>query len=633
VRSIGFGRGESSALANDNLLGVATSGGVAWYGLPEMNHLRFDVLPGGARALARSPDGSRHAFEVQEPPQVVRLARTNNGSTVADLRGFAPRFSPDGRYVATSLFDFSGNAAGQVFIWSAQAGLGLATIDTTDDRIVFSPDSSEVLTMVGANIVIWSLPDGKRLRDLPGKTAAYSPDGNTLAVATGAGIQLYERRDGRFVEMGSFGNGEIQLLRFTPDGQQIVAHADYASLVVWDVASGQELSRTVEVFGEIVQFNSDASLFAAAQIGGDAPPFLRIYRVSDGTIIYTDTDFEGGSASFGPNNAYFAVTYINGDVVLFNAEGQGVGRIPLASYDQIAFSPDGSEMAACHNTYVSALDIWRVVDGKPIQRLIPANTAIDTCAFATFTNDNSAALLGVDDIAFGGYLLGFRLKSWNRTTNEEQELWRIEFSGLEEPGVPEPLAQRWAYTPTRQTVAWLDRADTPFIQNLGGAIRPLGGQAAGVIFSPDGARLALVERGSLLRLVPTEDISATLQIPLASDVAGAIAFSPDGEKIALFQLDGRLNVWNAADGALLWQIEGVPVGDESPGLPNHLVWSPDGQLLITGNSRGLGLYQASDGAELQRRDANVYRMAIGPAGRILATVGYDGRVLMWGVSR
>jgi WD40 repeat protein len=630
LRTIGFGRAHSSALANDDLLGVATARGVAWFRLPELTHLRFDDEPGGARALARSPDGTRHAFEVSDLLEVVRLARTNNGGVIADLKGYRPRFSPDGRYVSTSIFNFSGTTSGQLFIWSAQAGRQLATLDITDDQTIFSPDSSEIVTPVGNNVAIWSLPDGQRVREMPGRTAAYSPDGNTLAVGTDNGVQLYERRDGRFVEGGILGSGEVSRLAFMPDGQRLAAHVRFQSLIVWEVASGQELVNTGEVYGEITQFNAVGSLFAAAQIGGDAPPMLKIYRVSDGSSIYTDQGFEGGSASFNPAGDRVAVTYVDGDVKVFAADGTRIGEQRLAGYERVAFSPDGRQMAACRSSLASAVDLWQVVDGTFLQRLELPDSFFNPCNWLTYNPAGTEIVAGFEQRALGSYLLGYFAQSWEIAGSTTERVWQVEFAGTEEPGVPEPLDQRTAYSPATETVAWLDENDVPFLQYIGLLPQKLGGTSAGLAYSPDGSRIALLERGSLLTLVQTTALTNTLQIPLASDAAGALSFSPDGSKIALFQLDGRLSVWDTA-GALQWEITGAPAGNESPGSPNQLLWSPDGQLVITGTTAGLGFYQASDGSEAHRVDTEVYRMAIGPAGRILAIVGFDGRIVFWGI--
>ena len=106
----------------------------------------------------------------------------------------------------------------------------------------------------------------------------------------------------------------------------------------------------------------------------------------------------------------------------------------------------------------------------------------------------------------------------------------------------------------------------------------------------------------------------------------AVAIHPNGSAFATAGQDGRVLIWNAAEGQVSRAI------DVGSGWVEKVAWSPDGQRLAASCSRQVYVYDA-DGAELWRSDdhpSTVSAIAWSSA-RELATACY-GRVSFFGAA-
>ena len=106
----------------------------------------------------------------------------------------------------------------------------------------------------------------------------------------------------------------------------------------------------------------------------------------------------------------------------------------------------------------------------------------------------------------------------------------------------------------------------------------------------------------------------------------SVAIHPNGGLFATAGQDGRVLIWNAAEG---WISRAIDVGT---GWVENVTWSPDGQLLVASCSRQVHAYDV-DGAEVWRSDdhpSTVSAIAWSGAGE-LATACY-GRVSFFGAA-
>lgn len=67
----------------------------------------------------------------------------------------------------------------------------------------------------------------------------YAPDGKTIAVATSAGIELYDTSTFKKVKTLSKHHDFVASVNFSPKGNLLVSGSDDNTIKIWDVAAGK----------------------------------------------------------------------------------------------------------------------------------------------------------------------------------------------------------------------------------------------------------------------------------------------------------------------------------------------------------------------------------------------------------
>lgn len=101
-------------------------------------------------------------------------------------------FSPDGNTLVTAS---SGN--GLVKTWDAHTGRPQADLNAGGRAAapVFSPDGRTLAVSTGSGVQLWDLTTGRVRSTLPTRSpsaVAFSPDGRTLAIGTGGSAELWK---------------------------------------------------------------------------------------------------------------------------------------------------------------------------------------------------------------------------------------------------------------------------------------------------------------------------------------------------------------------------------------------------------------------------------------------------------
>jgi WD40 repeat protein len=109
-----------------------------------------------------------------------------------------------------------------------------------------------------------------------------------------------------------------------------------------------------------------------------------------------------------------------------------------------------------------------------------------------------------------------------------------------------------------------------------------------------------------------------------------VAWSSDGRRLASAgggREGGELFVWEAHSGKRVQALA------EHPGVAFAVVWSPSGEMLVSGGSDGrLRWWEIDSGHCVRVREAHqgaVHALKVSPDGSRLASCGDDGAIVLW----
>ena len=258
--------------------------------------------PDGRVVATASGDGIR-VWDVASGRDTKRSYRDVNFSSIM----VSVAFSPDGQLIAST--SKAGEFDSAVTLWDAVSGKKVKTLATskmTTTGVTFSPDGRLVATRPPINdfLRFYSVQLGTEVRKIGGHApivwdVAFSPDGQLVATASADGkIRLWDASFEKDKERprGS-GTGNVTRIlnaqqyamievAFSPNGQLIASVSSGGLVVIWEVASGEEVKR-LPGDARCVAFSPDGRLLA---IGG----LKRTVQVWDLDTVLSLTDSQRG---------------------------------------------------------------------------------------------------------------------------------------------------------------------------------------------------------------------------------------------------------------------------------------------------------------------------------------------------
>jgi len=568
-----------------------------------------------------------------------------------------PVFSPDGRYLALDIA-LPGSAQASsapphaVQVWdlgAAEPSL-VATLDSGGQALALSFQEHDLLVLArndrGAQFQRWDFAAGERLQAinlLGGETAidgALSTDCLLAATRGDPGpVRIWQLADGVNLATTHELAAKTGPLAFSPDSRFLAVGYPDTELDFYN-SNRVRVWRLPAASGEL----SDLVYEVVAPSGTDGVA---------GALV---------SLAWSPDGAYLAAGYADYRVVVWRGEGSPVYReMKVETLPRfIAWAPtlEGAENRP--RLAVGGLEIWRIgaPDGAS-ERLAAVDDFLPSIYDMQFSPDG-------DTLALASYgMIDLR--------NTTDGVRKMMISGMD--GAVHGIA----YDPngTMLAAACEDGTTRLYLAKNGLYLNQLGEPTypqLAVDFSNDGRWLATTGEDALVRIFRVSDgvLMYGLREPY---VAYELRFSPNTDQVASLTTSGvRVRALDATEEDMFidWEkwIGGVGLtglayspGEEFLGLvgngvvrvvdpisgegvyslydvdgalPWSLAFSPDNAFLAVGWSDGqVRMYWAQDGRLLrafQAHPASVRRLLFNRAGTLLATLGDEGTLRLWGVS-
>jgi len=541
------------------------------------------------RSLDFSPDGQILAVASGSHVYLYQVA---GWKPFVQLKGHsatvnAVDFSPDGQYVVTGADDAT------VRIWQVSNGELLVTMRGHTNQITdvaFSPGGQIIVSAARDNTArLWQV-DGTPLQTLGGYaafSAAFSPDGQILAVGYIASVGLYNVDDLSLI--GRLDSADVaRNLTFSPDGSLLASSSD-----IWQVAE-RRLLYHLQSSGDATAFTMDGQILVVGRNMWRVTSGQRVKQLKSPIPENPRTNDVWDSLAMSPDGGLLAWGMPDG----LHIWGLPDGLAPAAGDSTSSYIVQPGDTlynisTAFQVPLKSLLQQNNLVCGSPIfasQRLIvPSGVSLSTAAFPSepisvenLLTIKSLRLLTMDCVKLTS---GLYFSPDGNTLISGGALWDVNTSAMLIQASSVPL--RFDGTPETNLVS------------------PL------MIFAPVGQMVALRVNNQIeLWEISTGRLLRTLQGH--TDLITSLAFSPDGQTLASGSgtEEKIIRLWNVADGRQIQTLDGFTV--------SGLSFTSDGQFIIAEGGNAVRVWRLSDGTLLHTLQGVIGNVSISPDDSMLA---------------
>ncbi len=559
-------------------------------------------------------------------------------------------FSPDGRYLLTSgrRNNLHGRADLRLVRRVGEGGVWFAG---------FSPDGRQTLTGEQSMraVVVSETQTGREVGRLgfpnfAGRvlTAAFAPDGRTVAVSDWDTVRLFDaatRRPGMTVPTHYDARPAFA---FTGDGRRLlVVHSDHRSIRTYDVDSGAERGVRLESPGPVSGFavSADGSTVIASrhdnadvQVWDAATSRLATHRFAG-----VGPPYYHRKVAFLPGDRRALVTNFTGPMILWEvATGRELDRwAGLGEVVSVAPAPDG-RWALCGLCAQKRAFLLRLPEPPEREWAAPRRRPGIAAPAAAPSRDAGGALRCLGGSAEGVVGRVFFLPDGERVLagGDCPSLWNPR-TGEKILSLPKAV-EGWPYAVAvsrdgRRALFGCHLVDLEtgeLVRTLDGSL-PRTPELWSVALSPDGRRAAVgchlgrPTGGLSLMDLETGQVCQRLD---RDESTRCVTFSPDGTRVAAGhftspQAPYTVRVYSTATGEILHSF---------PWLRGTacLAFSPDGRQLALASHRVVHLWDLSTEEEsrLEGHSSLVEWLAFTPDGRQIVSAGADGTVRAWDVA-
>jgi WD40 repeat protein len=250
---------------------------------------------------------------------------------------------------------------------------------------------------------------------------AYSPDGQSVAVASTTGLYLFSTDTFSIESM--LDNGDLlQSVVYSPDGKTIFTSTNNNTVLVWDAESGALMKTITNYYGYITSIgvSQDGSMLATGSSDGT----ITLWNVDTAAEIafLTDHSNKVTNITFSADGSLMASASSDNSVILWSMPdaqqifSQSYGEAGISS---LAFSPDALRLAV--GSFDGTINILGIYSVANIQTLVGTSGEIVSMYFladgktlvSSSASQNTITLWSVD---YGNQLQTFKDESSTNIT-------------------------------------------------------------------------------------------------------------------------------------------------------------------------------------------------------------------------
>jgi WD40 repeat protein len=498
----------------------------------------------------------------------------------------------------------------------------------------------------------------------PLRAAAFSPDGETLAVASENVVQLISVKGAMLHRLDGFGE-VVSSVAFSPDGELVAAGSFDQTVRVWNVESGELVCAFAGHTNWVrcVAFSADSRRVAS----GGYDKSIRIWNSASGELEHQLKAHTAAvhSLAFSSDGRFLASGSADNTIKLWKADTfteLKTLRGHNGGVRAVAFSPVDPLLASASEDRTAKL--WSVPDGVEVERSLgrhdhivlsvafsPLGSRLVTGGFDkgvrvwdTAGGSLRQSMSGHSDVVTAVAISPDGRSLLTASLDRTLRLWPAEVPAIDPLQTIRGEVTFATISPDQRSLVIAER-NGPFItlrdiitKKVRTRLEGHAGGATQAAFSSDGKRLVTAGLDRAIRLWDMEG-ETELAAKQTKEPSRALAMSPDDTRLAVGDAAGSVTVFEISDATL-----GDAVMTLAPQkLPiTQITFSPDGKRLATSTGdyrkwREAGevkLWDAATGSEIAaigHHAGEVKGVRFSPNGKRLVTFGSFNSVRVWDV--